>query len=152
MDIASAIRDAADRHGLDPAIVYGVCLAESNLDPRAARYEPRYRWIVRDTRLKPAACSIETEHALQRTSWGLMQVMGAVLREQGFEGWINAVTCNVPAQLEYGCRHLGKAIRRWGLVEGIAAYNSGAPRYADGVLINQYYVDRVLSFSRRYTL
>ena len=144
--IRQAIRSAAGRHGLDPAIVYGVCRQESDLDPRAVRYEPRYRWIVRCPELKPVNCAVLTEENLQKCSIGIMQVMGAVYREQGYAGWLTAIFCDLEAQLDAGCRHLARAIKRWGSLEdGLAAYNAGSPRRDKaGNLINQDYVDGVL--------
>ena len=154
--IREIIAAGAARHGLAPSVVYGVCMQESGLDPFAVRYEPHYRWLVRDTRLRPAACSAATEQALQRMSWGLMQVMGAVIREQGRAGWLTETIGDDPEevglQVEYGCRHLAKAVRRWGGIEpGLAAYNAGSPRrIAGGRYANQYYVDRVLNFARQW--
>lgn len=151
--IRDAIQAAAKRHDLDPAIVYGICIQESGLNPFAVRYEPHYRWLVRDRSLKPANCSDVTEQTLQRMSLGLMQVMGAVIREQGFRGWLTECLGDDPEeiklQLEIGCRHLAKGIQRWGLEEGIAAYNAGSPRRgADGKLVNQAYVDGVMEKAR----
>jgi soluble lytic murein transglycosylase-like protein len=154
--IRDVIAASARRHGLPPDVVYGVCMQESGLDPFAVRYEPHYRWLVRDSRLRPPACSAATEHALQRMSWGLMQVMGAVIREQGRAGWLTETIGDDPEevglQVEYGCRHLAKAVRRWGGIEpGLAAYNAGSPRrIAGGRYANQYYVDRVLNFARQW--
>jgi hypothetical protein len=144
--IREAIEAAARRYGLPPEIVYGVCLQESGLNPWAVRYEPHYRWIVRDSRLRPATCSAATEQTLQRMSWGLMQVMGAVIREQGRAGWLTEAVGSIDLQLEYGCRHLAKAVRRWGGIEpGLAAYNAGSPRRtATGQFVNQHYVDDVM--------
>lgn len=154
--IRDVIAASARRHGLPPDVVYGVCMQESGLDPFAVRYEPHYRWLVRDSRLSPPACSAATEQALQRMSWGLMQVMGAVIREQGRAGWLTETIGDDPEevglQVEYGCRHLAKAVRRWGGIEpGLAAYNAGSPRRtAGGRYANQYYVDRVLNFARQW--
>jgi soluble lytic murein transglycosylase-like protein len=149
-NIKKAIKAKAEKHGLDPAIVYGVCMQESTLNPYAVRFEPKYRWLVYNTaNLKPRECSIETEYALQKTSFGLMQVMGAVIREQGVSGWLTQAVGNVDMQLEYGCRHLKKKIQRYGLMEGILSYNSGSPRKdASGKYFNQYYYDRVTKFAR----
>lgn len=145
------IESIATRHGLDPAIVSGICMQESSLNPDAARHEPEYRWVLRDTRLKPPTCTIETELVFQRTSWGLMQVMGAVFREQGLSGWLNAVVKDPALQLEYGCRHLKKKIQTWGLEPGILAYNAGTPRRdAAGRYVNQYYLDNVLRFAKEW--
>ena len=145
-DLKKAIADAADHHGLPPDIVYGVCMQESGGNPLAARYEPAYRWLVHDTRLRPMDCTRDTEEVLQKISWGLMQVMGAVLREQGYGGWLTNVSGDIELQLDAGCKHLARAVRRWGSVEaGLAAYNAGSPRPGlNGGYVNQHYVDSVL--------
>ena len=78
-----------------------------------------------------------------------MQVMGAVFREQGLSGWLNAITSSPDVQLEYGCRHLKKKIDRWGLMRGILAYNSGTPfKGADGKYVNQYYYDHIMAYAK----
>ena len=141
----------AEKHDLDPALVYGVCMKESSLDPLAMRYEPNYRWLITNIDgLKPANCSRDTEMIMQKISWGLMQVMGAVLREYKFAGWLNQISFIPELQLKYGCIHLKKKLARWGTVHGIAAYNSGTPRFKEGQLVNQEYVDKVMKFSGQY--
>lgn len=141
----------ASKYDLDPAIVYGVCLHESLLDNNAARYEPDYRWLYRPETVKPRHSSLRTEQALQRTSIGLMQVMGAVYREHGYRGWLPALFADVEKQLDYGCRHLASQVKKHGTLAGIAAYNAGSPnRYADGRFVNQSYVDKVLAAAEEY--
>jgi soluble lytic murein transglycosylase-like protein len=89
---------------------------------------------------------------LQKTSFGLMQVMGAVFREYGFEGWLSQIVTSPELQLEFGCKHLSKKIRRYGKESGIAAYNAGSPRRKpDGKFVNQYYVDNVLRYASTAT-
>jgi hypothetical protein len=150
-EVLAMIKVKAEKHGIVPAVLYGICKQESGLDPHATRSEPHYRWIVRDTRLKPHNCTIITEHALQRISWGVMQVMGAVIREQGYAGWIDAIACDLDAQIEYGCRHLKKMIQRYGEMEGVLAYNAGSPRKGpDGNYVNAYYYARVMRYASDY--
>lgn len=144
------IDNAARRHALDPAIVYGVCKQESGLEPGACRYEPDYRWIKDADNCRPRLSSLSTEIEAQKTSWGLMQVMGGVLRERGLVGWIWWEMRDIDAQLDYGCRHLAAKIKKYGPVQGIAAYNTGKPLLNGGRLVNQAYVDRVLKYSREY--
>jgi len=153
MTLVQAIAHAAAIHALPADIVYGVCMQESGLDPWAVRYEPRYRYLVRCPDLKPAGCSVLTEETLQKMSIGIMQVMGAVLREQGYSGWLTQIFGDIEAQLEAGCRHLAAAIARWGSVEaGLAAYNAGSPRTgADGRYVNQDYVDGALGHAKGWT-
>jgi len=145
-DYRPLIEKYAKKHGIPPEIVYGVCVTESTLNHNAFRYEPDYRWTVDPKAVKPPLCSTLSEEMLQKTSLGIMQVMGATFREQGFTGWLPEVFGNVHLQFEHGCRYLAKQIRRFGSVEdGIAAYNAGRPvRVAGGRYVNQEYVDKVL--------
>jgi len=136
------------KYGLNPTIVYGICKQESTLNPLAARHEPDYKWVWKPKEVKPQFCSIDTERMLQKTSFGLMQVMGAVYREHGFTGWLTEVASNVELQLDYGCKHLSKKIAKYGRDGGIVAYNSGIPRTGtDGKYVNQYYLDNVLKYA-----
>jgi len=147
----SLIGEKAARYGLEAAVVYGVSMAESGLRPWVCRYEPRWKWLVDPAKVRPYDCSLATEKALQKTSWGIMQVMGAVLRELGYEGWITAIVALPAIQLDYGCIFLKKKIDRYGPVEGIAAYNSGKPiKGAGGKYINQAYIDKVLLCAKDY--
>ncbi len=45
--------------------------------------------------------------------------------------------------------YLKSKIKKYGYVEGIAAYNSGSPRYKDGTLVNKSYVDKVLKVKEK---
>lgn len=147
-NILELIVTHAQAHQLEPELVYAVCRQESSLNPVAVRHEPDYRWVYRPKDVKPRWCSLDTERMLQKTSFGLMQVMGAVFREYGFEGWLSEVICCPTIQLEYGCRHLERKISKWGKLDGVAAYNAGSPRRnPDGKLVNQYYVDNVMRFA-----
>ncbi len=127
---------------LEPAIVYGVCVKESRLEPAACRYEPHYKWLFKPESVKPAICSEATEIIMQKISWGLMQVMGAVYRELGYRGWLSELTADVDAQLMYGCLYLADKIGRHGLRGGLSAYNAGSPTEK-----NRGYVDDVLRFA-----
>lgn len=141
----------ATKYSLPADVVYGICMQESQLNPFAARYEPHYRWTVDVGSVKPAICSKWTELRLQMMSLGIMQVMGAVYRELGYEGWLTAVFADVETQLEYGCRHLAKKVRKYGMMEGILAYNAGSPRKNDeSEYVNQYYYDCVMKYAEDY--
>lgn len=143
-DILKQIAIAAGKHEISANVIYGVCMAESNMDPLAARHEDNYRWLYHPSKVKPAGCSMTTEIVLQKTSMGLMQVMGAVYRELGFRGWLSEVFYDTGIQLEYGCRHLRAKFQRFGFFEGLLAYNSGTPRLkADGQYVNFQYARTV---------
>ena len=144
----TSIKSVANEYNLDSAIVYGVCMQESQMTTTAIRYEPNYRWLYKPEEVKPDICSLDTEIALQRMSWGLMQVMGAVFREYGYKGWLTNIVCSPLIQLDYGCKHLANKIKKYGLESGILAYNSGSPRKnSKGNYVNQYYLDNVKGYS-----
>ena len=95
---------------------------------------------------------------MKRTSWGLMQVMGAVAYEEGLhkmenpiERWPSAML-NPEIGIEMGCRHLKRKFDKYGPEVGnvYAAYNGGSPRVGkDGFLVNQLNVDRFLRYYSR---
>ena len=145
--LKTLIEKAAGKHGLSPNVVYGICMTESSMNHWAARHEPDYRWLYEPSKMRPSACSLITEINLQQTSWGLMQVMGAVFRELGFRGWLTAVAGDPALQLEYGCRHLAGKIKRFGFFEGLLAYNAGSPRRdGNGEYVNFGYARKVAGF------
>jgi hypothetical protein len=115
------IVQVAEARGLQTALVYAVCRQESALNPLAVRFEPDYRWLWKPKEVKPRTCSLNTERALQKMSFGLMQVMGAVFREYGYQGWLTEIIARPDLQLDFGCKHLAKKIRKYGPDSGILA-------------------------------
>jgi hypothetical protein len=144
------VAGAARRESLDPALVAALVLQESGGDPWAWNPEPRYRWLwdVRQRRpfrrledhevlaeVSPAdfpciAGDPDQEWWGQQASWGLMQVMGAVAREQGVRAPYLTALCDPESNLAIGCAHLARLFARFPGVgaEGVlSAYNAGAP-------------------------
>lgn len=147
-------RKIADDHDLPDALVLGVIEVESAGNTWAARFERHYRWCmnVRTMRVftaspsqarsseapngfpgtvDPYYSSADTEWIGQKTSWGLMQVMGAVAREHGYTDALPAL-CEPMHGIEYGCRHLARLrdrfIARHGWAGVLDAYNDGNAR------------------------
>lgn len=146
----NVISKFAKSHSLDPLLIGAICQAESGGQQWATRYEPGYRWLFKvEQCAKLAHTSIHTEEAFQKVSWGVMQVMGAVARELGFQSALPKL-CVLSLGVEYGCKHFKNLFLRFKTVEGaIAAYNAGSPRDVapkDGIIDNQAYVDKVLGF------
>lgn len=115
-DMAAVIHDRAALFGVPESIARSVVWVESSARWRATRYEKHYRWFVG----KPTG----EERNGQRTSWGPMQVMGAVAREHGFKGdfW---ELCG-EAGIYYGCKHLAVYHRRFKTWDAACrAYNTG---------------------------
>jgi len=169
----------AQEFGLDPALVCALCEVESGWETRAIRQEMGYTYLYGlaagetgviaciqgaageqlHTLLKEIQSTIATEVVMQKTSWGLMQIMGAVARERGFRGWLTEL-CDPTVNLEWGCRHLrwmldhpldyglsiaqGPAVLKGTLADLAAAWNAGTRVMVDGKYKNQSYVDRVV--------
>ena len=142
-ELTTLIKAAASRRSLPWELVYAICQVESSLNPTAIRHEPRYRWLVGDNETMSPA-----ERQDQMTSWGLMQVMGAVARELGHTGPLSDLL-DPPTGLFYGCLHLRRFRAKYDIwPDVIAAYNAGSPRRVAGQIgpyVNQSYVDKVLA-------
>ncbi|WP_158608538.1 lytic transglycosylase domain-containing protein [Stagnimonas aquatica] len=170
--LARVIQRGAADFALPYDLVLAICRKESGLNTWATRYEPDFRWLwdnrlLRAYNCRPADMSLDkapsdfsglpgitpnTEWVAQQTSYGLMQVMGSLAREQGFKGYLSAL-CDPLAGVNSGCAYLRALSRKhfaslgWDGV--IAAYNAGSPR-KDGVrYINQEYVDGVRALGFR---
>ncbi|MGA8767011.1 MAG: lytic transglycosylase domain-containing protein [Candidatus Acidiferrales bacterium] len=97
-DLIALARAAATLHALDPALVCAVVEQESAWDAHAIRYEPGFRArYVAPLGLPP------TEEVARSISWGLMQVMGQVAREYGFDGKFLSALCDPATGLDIGC-------------------------------------------------
>jgi hypothetical protein len=139
-------------YGIVPSsIAWAVIEVESGGDIWAWNPEPKWRWFwntrtgrafraVTDVEVAsekppadfPAACAgvdPDAEWWGQQASWGLMQPMGAVARENGFAGkFLNAL--HDPAlNIAIGCKHLAGYARRYlgkyGWPGVLRAYNGG---------------------------
>lgn len=119
-------------------VIYAICMTESSGNEFAIRHEAHYRWTVGD--------NLDLGERLgQKTSWGLMQVMGAVAREYGFAGQFSGLW-DPQTNMAYGVKHLKKLKARHGTwPHAIAAYNAGTPIITEGKYKNQQYVDKVLA-------
>jgi len=184
-DLERLAREAATKYGLDPRLVCALCEVESSWEPRAIRQEVKYPYLyglaagetgviacIRGaageqlhTLLREIQSSIATEVVMQKTSWGLMQIMGAVARERGFRGWLTEL-CDPAVNLEWGCRHLrwmvdhpldyglsiaqGPAVLKGTLADLAAAWNGGSCRIVNDTYANQSYVDRVVKAMEGY--
>lgn len=165
-----AIETIAKRFNLPLPLVVAIARTESGLNRYAMRCEPAYRWLWDvqknapfeflagdrfDVRLppkrfpSPSGISQLTEWLGQSTSWGVMQVMGALARQYGFRGQFPSLS-DPMLGAEIGCRHLVELRDRYLNGSGwrgvIAAYNAGSPRLAGNGqdFLNQEYVELVL--------
>jgi len=151
-EILSTISTVAQQEKIDEKLLLAICKVESSLDPYAVRYEPAYKWLVSPREwASQMRLSVATEETLQKTSYGLAQIMGAVMREYGFLGKLQACLLNPAIPLAYSAKHLRRYLERYGIeVEAIAAYNAGSPRKTKGGMFeNQLYVDKVSAELRK---
>lgn len=152
IETVALIKKVAATVGVDPVLLQAIATVESSLISEAVKFEPLYRWHHEPVtwalkiRQSVPGYSAETERALQSFSYGLIQVMGAVMREQGFTGHLQTVLANPEICLEYGARHLKKFLTRYkgNVGDAICAYNRGsAKRLPNGEYANQHYVNKV---------
>jgi len=135
-EIIDLARRIAAEHALDPALVCAVIEQESAWDPWAVRYEPGFlsRYVAP---LYTAGKLSATEAYTRSMSWGLMQLMGQVAREFGFEDASLAELCDPATGVEFGCRVLAARLKRarGDVPAALLAWNGGAnPNYPAEVL------------------
>lgn len=144
-DILAHVQEAALAADLPISLVYGLVCQESSGNPNATRFEPMFfqRYIIKGN-------FPEAEGKGRATSWGLMQIMGEVAREEGFKGDFHELL-EPEVGLYWGCRHLARLKERYWAKYGwngvLAAYNAGSPRLNGGKFVNQKYVDGVLGYA-----
>src|SRR3989475_12326576 len=100
---------AATAQSLDPALVCAVVEQESAWNPWAIRYEPAFftKYVAPlYTNNKIGA----SEAYARGFSWGLMQVMGQVARETGFDALFLSALCDPEQALAIGCKVLRKKL------------------------------------------
>lgn len=147
--LIESVRARATDFGLDPKLVEAVMRVESGCDQYAVRFEPQFKYILNPEHYaKINRITILTETMLQKMSIGLLQCMGAVARELGHEASLLELT-EVDVGLYFGCMKLKQCLDKWKDEKlALSAYNAGSPRYVNGILVNQEYINRVLSFIR----
>ncbi len=134
--LVALARKAAASQSLDPALVCAIVEQESSWNTWAMRYEPAFfaKYVAGlYTNNKITA----SEAYARGFSWGLMQVMGQVAREMGFDGTFLSALCDPDLCLTIGCRILRKKFDAMDgdATRGLLAWNGGAnPAYPAQVL------------------
>lgn len=133
-ELQQIARALAEGMSLDPALVQAVCETESSWNPWAVRFEPGFyrRYVEKISGLS------ETEKQMRSTSFGLMQVMGQVAREQGYAPKYLTALCDPLDGIQQGCKKLKACLDKTADVRSaLLRYNGGAdPGYPDRVLAN----------------
>lgn len=134
--LVSLARKAAANYSLDPSLVCAVVEQESGWNPWAIRYEPAF--FTKYVAPLYTNNKITASEAYARGfSWGLMQVMGQVARENGFTDTFLSALCDPAEGLETGCRVLRKKLDAMAgdVTRGLLAWNGGGnPAYPVQVL------------------
>jgi hypothetical protein len=167
--LTETIRIKAGQFGIPAPLIEAMALVESAGRLFAIRHEPDYRWLWNCATSQPfrrlsdeEAASARppadfvvpkgwpsnaaTEWMGQKTSWGPLQVMGAVAREHGYAGALPELCSELGVY--NGCLHMDRLRARWfggyGWAGVVAAYNAGSVRVGvAGEFQNQAYVDKV---------
>ena len=119
-------KDLAIKYGnlynIEPSLILAIIHTESSGNPNNYRYEKH----------------------INDASRGLMQILYSTAKFMGYRGNPQGLY-DPDTNIKYGARYLKNRIKKYGLYGGIAAYNSGTPKYDKyGCFINQYYVNKVL--------
>lgn len=129
------IERTATIHCIDPKLLMALVWQETRGDTWACRYEKnifdRHLFYMTQVNSKALNITLQTEMTFQATSWGLMQILGVVAREEGFDGHLNKLS--LP---EYGlpmaAKHFGRLLDRYkNTDDAIAAYNAGNAKDRD---------------------
>ncbi len=134
--LVAAARKCANAHSLDPALVCAVIEQESSWNPFAMRYEPAFfaKYVAPlYTNNKVSA----SEAYARGFSWGLMQVMGQVAREFGFDAPFLSALCDPEQGIAIGCKVLRRKFDAMAgdTTRALLAWNGGGnPAYAAQVL------------------
>jgi soluble lytic murein transglycosylase-like protein len=145
-ELRKIIETKANKYGLDPDLVEAEIQKESY--PMWNEKSKRFESGFFRTYIMPMKITDPVEREGRATSWGLMQVMGQVARELGYQGSFEGLF-EPNTGIEYGCKKLSKCVKRYpdDLDSAIAAYNAGsAVKNADGTFRNQSYVDGVRGY------
>ena len=156
--IFQIVEDALNEHKRAELkhVILGIIQTESSFRPEAGRFEPDYKWLVKPKHYaKQNGITVDTEIVFQKTSWGLMQVMGAVYRELGYPGALNMLSCDIEKQIRYGIRHFLRMFAFYGDINrAILGYNRGFGVKHDDVklalLDRESYLNKVLRHSEQF--
>jgi soluble lytic murein transglycosylase-like protein len=156
---ASEITRFADSFQLPPSFIAAVIQEESRFEPWAARTEPHYKRkaiVQRQAREWSkrwrGAPSYETELDDRARSFGLMQVMGQLAREQRLASRYLGELYLPPNTIYHGAKRLRVLLDRYrgDTLSAISAYNQGNNRKRGETFANARYVYRVCAAWKVY--
>jgi len=120
-------RQKAEKFGLNGDLICALVEQESNWEPFSVRYEPKFlsRYIAPQY---SAGKFTATEAYTRSISWGLLQLMGQVAREMGFDGPFLSALCDPEIGLEWGCKYFSSLMGRTGndIDAALTRWNGGS--------------------------
>jgi hypothetical protein len=156
---AKEISQKARKYRVPPELLAALIQEESRFDIWATRTEPHYKLnkvVQREARAHSKRFNgiptVQTEIDDRSRSYGLMQPMGQVAREQGFNNQFLAELYLPENSIEQGAKLLRKKFDRYGTdtLAVISSYNQGTARKQGGTFTNARYVYRVSVALRAY--
>jgi len=142
------VKKISAEYKLNPKLVGSLIMTESAGNTYATRYEPLFKYTSKaSTWALQLKITYETELFLQKSSHGLLQLMGGTARDMGFQRYIPELYDPVTG-VTYGCKYLQTHAARYTSMEDIiSAYNQGSPRKTRGGLYkNERYVSKVMKY------
>ena len=147
---SAAFADLCSRFAVDAKVFAAIVTVESQWRPLAFRYEPGFYYTVKVEEHSLANnVNQASERILQKSSFGLAQIMGGTARDLGYRGPLPALF-EAEKSVEWGLRWYASVAKRYAMLrtavtDAIAAYNAGtAKRDIGGTYLNQAYVDKVM--------
>lgn len=147
--LSDLIKDSCRRFGLDFVLVNAIISTESGFNPHVIRYEPNYKYLYKVFECSNiVGCTFETMEIMQKTSWGLGQLMGACFYEMGGKNWAT-ILFDPEINIHFTCEYLKNIIEKNNLSDArdiYTVYNAGSiRRMKNGELVNQKNVDRFMA-------
>lgn len=151
-EILKVLQAECSAQNVDAKLLQAIISVESSWNTWVCRFEPttdKYV-ITADIFAKKNVLSVDSETVLQKTSFGLSQVMGFNYRALGFTGLLPQMF-DPSLNVKYMALFFKKRCDKYEILEHkIASYNAGSPRKgADGKYVNQVYVDKVMGFYKQ---
>lgn len=143
MKLAQLIVDSATRIGINPQLLAALIHQESGGAVYAVRYEPAFLKKYLESKTKktiggyvPSKCSWQTEVQMRATSFGLVQIMGQVARERGFQGEFLTELCDPAINLKFGTEFLQTLLHKHDTTEkALLRWNGGGdPDYGKKIM------------------
>jgi hypothetical protein len=152
-DLTRIVKLECNARKIDFNVISTIIHVESSWRPNSARYERKYAWTKDIEKFsKLHGITKDTEMGFQKTSWGLMQVMGGTARDIGYSGWLPDL-CDPEIGVHVGCEYFQNVCGQYlDIRDQFAAYNGGSiKRKLDKTYRNQEYVDKALFVFKKIT-